>query len=203
MGPELLMPSSPFRTTFLPGRFCPLPLVCNPCAYHILPFTPVHHPSFPLSQSPQHSLWNRHLTTAKGSIKLGVLLSPTLSFTVAHPFKTNLWAVLKLGSNVFFPSLFWSYDGTMHDQYHNSIMQTEVNSLAAFQIPSLKGRNCWPCYKLEGIGKMTVYLASPVHSWSSLFPPRFFGRDIPECWTISSANNHRTSLWTCFPVSFC
>lgn len=70
-------------------------------------------------------------------------------------------------------------------------------SLDVFQIPSFKGLIS-DCYKLEGTGKMTVDLASPAHSSSSLFFPRFFffffERGIPEWWTISPANNHRTSL---------
>lgn len=61
----------------------------------------------------------------------------------------------------------------MHDQYHDPTMQTEVKSLAPFQIPSFKGFIS-DCYKLEGMGKVTVYLASPAHSWSSLFSPSFF-----------------------------
>lgn len=46
-------------------------------------------------------------------------------------------------------------------------------SLDVFQIPSFKGLIS-DCYKLEGTGKMTVDLASPAHSSSSLFFPRFF-----------------------------
>lgn len=65
----------------------------------------------------------------------------------------------------------------------------------------LQGFNFWLCYKLEGMGKMTVYLASPVHSWSSLSSPSFFfWKEIPQWWTISSANNHRMPLWSCLSV---
>lgn len=56
VGPELLMPSCLFRTTFLPERLCPLQLVCDPCACHNLPFILVHYPSLLLSQSPKFSL---------------------------------------------------------------------------------------------------------------------------------------------------
>lgn len=145
VGPELLMPCGPLWTTFLPEMFCPLPLVHNPSACHILPFTLDHYPSPPLSQSSQHSL-RQAPYKSKGSTQLGALLSPTLSLTVAHPFKTNLWAVSTLGSNVFFPSLSWdcTYDGTIHDQYHDPKMQTQVDSSATFQIPSFKGLICDP-----------------------------------------------------------
>lgn len=135
----------PLWTTFLPEMFCPLPLVHNPSACHILPFTLDHYPSSPLSQSSQHSL-RQAPYKSKGSTQLGALLSPTLSLTVAHPFKTNLWAVSTFGRNVFFPSLSWdcTYDGTMHDQHHNPKMQTQVDSSATFQIPSFKGLICDP-----------------------------------------------------------
>lgn len=137
-GPELLVAPCPFRTPFTPESFCPLPLLRHPRACHILPLTLDHKPS-PLSQSPQHSLrWATY--NSKISIQLGALLSPKLFLTAAHPLKINLWTVLKFGSHVFFPSLSWgcTYDGTIHDQYHDHAMQTEVNPLTTFQIPSFK-----------------------------------------------------------------
>lgn len=41
----------------------------------------------------------------------------------------------------------------MHDQYHNSTVQTEVNSLAAFQILSFKGLISDPDISLRGWGR--------------------------------------------------
>lgn len=65
VGPEPLTPTSPFRTTFLPERFHPLPLLCNPCTCHILPFTLAHHHSYPpksvtsaLSETVRHLTYN-------------------------------------------------------------------------------------------------------------------------------------------------
>lgn len=107
----------PFRTTFFPERFCPLPLLCNTSACHILPFTVGHPPAPCLSHSSQYSLkWAPYNTQA--SIYLRALLSFTLSLPPAHLFKANFWAVLKFGRDVFFPpfSSGCTYDGTMHGQ---------------------------------------------------------------------------------------
>lgn len=147
VGPELIMSSCPFRITLLPEWFCPLPLVGNPRACHILPFTfatillPAYVPQDSLRQAPYNS---------KASIRLGALLSPALSLTVAHPFKTM--NSLKIWQRCIFPFpflglyLWWHHVSWPHNANRGQLISYISESF-------LQGFNFWPCYSLRGWGR--------------------------------------------------